>query len=66
VKLIAVSTSNGLLVCGLAPGEVFSIYNMSGQLHFKGKATATEELVPLRERGIYIVVAGERRVKAVY
>jgi hypothetical protein len=65
-KLYAVSTGSGLQVHGLVPGEVFSIYNISGQLQFKGKATATEQLVPLRERGVYIVVSGNRRVKTVY
>ena len=65
-KLYAVSTGSGLQVHGLVSGEVFSIYNMSGRLFFKGKATGAEETVPLRERGIYIVAAGERRVKVVY
>ena len=65
-KLYAVSAGGGLQVHGLVPGEVLSIYNMSGQLQFKGKATAPEQLVLLRERGIYIVVSGKQRVKAVY
>ena len=64
--LRAVSTSNGLQVFGLVPGEMFGIYDISGRLQFKGKATATEQLVPLRERGVYIAVSGNRRVKAVY
>jgi hypothetical protein len=64
--LYAVPASDGLQVYGLVPNEVFSIYNMSGQLRFSGKATAAEQLVPLRERGIYIVVSGNRSVKAAY
>jgi hypothetical protein len=62
----AVSTSSGLQVRGLVPGEMFGIYDISGRLQFKGKATAAEQLVPLRERGVYIAVSGNRRVKAVY
>jgi hypothetical protein len=65
-SLHATSTNGGLQVFGLVPGEVFSIYNLSGQLVYKGKAATPEQFVPLNVRGIYIVVAGERRVKAVY
>jgi hypothetical protein len=65
-KLQAISTGGGLQVRGLVQGEVLSIYNLSGQLVYNGKATASEQLVPLQVRGIYIVVAGERRVKAIY
>ena len=65
-KLRAVSTGGGLQVRGLVLGEMFSIYNISGQLQFSGKAAATEQLVPLRERGIYIVVSGNRSVKTIY
>jgi hypothetical protein len=64
--LYAVPSSDGLQVCGLVPDEVFSIYNISGQLLFSGKATAAEQLVLLRERGVYIVTTGNRSVRAVY
>jgi hypothetical protein len=60
------ATDSGLQISGLVSGELLSIYNMQGQLFYKGKATATEECIKLRERGIYIVVAGSRRVKAIY
>jgi hypothetical protein len=65
-KLQTISTDGGLQLRGLVPGETFSIYHISGHLHFKGKATATGQTVQLRERGIYIVVSGNHRVKAVY
>jgi hypothetical protein len=65
-KLYAVSTSGGLQLYRLVPGEWFSIYNVVGQLQFTGKAMANEQFVPLRERGVYIVVSGKQRVKVVY
>jgi hypothetical protein len=65
-KLYAVSTGGGLQVCGLIPGETLAVYSMSGQLIYSGKATATEQLVPLNVQGIYIAVSGNRRVKTVY
>ncbi|MDR2041676.1 MAG: hypothetical protein LBP98_05095 [Tannerella sp.] len=55
-----------LLITGLVQGEHFRIYNVQGQLIRQGKATATQERVPLHERGVYIVTAGNRVVKAVY
>jgi hypothetical protein len=64
--LYAVPIGDGLQVHGLVPGEVFSIYNISGQLLFSGKATANEQFVSLRERGVYIVTTGNRSVKAAY
>jgi hypothetical protein len=65
-KLYAVSAGDGLQLFGLVPDEVFSIYNMAGQLLFSGKATAAEHFVPLHERGVYIVVSGKQSVKAAY
>ncbi|GAB6394042.1 MAG: hypothetical protein MdMp024_0354 [Bacteroidales bacterium] len=56
----------GLLISGLTPGESFGIYNLQGQPAYQGKATSSEEQVYLREKGIYILVAGARRMKAVY
>jgi hypothetical protein len=65
-KLQVVSMDGGLQVRGLTPGEAFSIYNISGRLVYNSKAAATEQLVLLRERGIYIVLSGNRSIKAVY
>jgi hypothetical protein len=43
-----------------------SVYNLRGQLIYKVRATAAEQRVDLRERGIYVVVSGKNSVKAVY
>jgi hypothetical protein len=64
--LHAVPTSNGVMLTGLVPGEMFGVYNMQGQLFYKGKATSGKERIPLRNKGVYIVVAGDRTVKTVY
>jgi hypothetical protein len=61
-----VSTGRGLLVRGLVTGETFAVYNLYGQLVYTGKATGSEQLVPLNGRGVYVVTADSRRVKAVY
>jgi hypothetical protein len=65
-SLRAFSKEGGLHIIGLVPGEVFGVYNMQGKLCYKGKAITNEQTVSLRDRGIYIVVAGEKRVKALY
>jgi hypothetical protein len=65
-SLHAVSTENGLRIKGLVPNDVFSIYNMQGQLVYRGKAITTEQTVNLRGRGIYIVTTGGRQIKVVY
>ncbi|GAB6393955.1 MAG: Ig-like domain-containing protein [Bacteroidales bacterium] len=64
--LRTIPTSDGFTVTGLVAGEVFSVYNLQGQLVYQGRATASEEAVYLRNKGVYIVVAGAERVKAGY
>jgi anti-sigma28 factor (negative regulator of flagellin synthesis)/lipopolysaccharide export LptBFGC system permease protein LptF len=65
--LLKAWVSNGdLHVSGLVEGEVLSVYNMRGQLVYNGKATTAEQRINLRERGIYVVVSGNRRVKTAY
>jgi hypothetical protein len=64
--LRATSVPGALLITGLVPGEPFGIYNLQGQLIYHDKAKATEERVPLHERGVCIVTTGNRVVKAVY
>jgi len=50
--------SNGVLhINGLHPGESFTVYNLYGQLLYKGMATSTEVQVALRMKGVHIVVA---------
>jgi hypothetical protein len=60
------ATAAGLQVSGLIPGESLTLYNMQGSLIYNNKASANEQLLPLHEHGIYIVVAGKRTAKAVY
>ena len=56
--------SNGILhIIGLQPGEPLNIYNIAGQLVYEGVAKDEVEYVSISARGIYIVVAGEQRVK---
>jgi hypothetical protein len=64
--LRAHATAGGLQITGLIPGQPFALYNIEGQLFYKGKATATEARIPLRARGVYVVVSGKRILKAVY
>jgi hypothetical protein len=64
--LKAISGNGVLLLTGLIQGEHFRIYNLQGQPVYQGKATATEERVPLHERGVFIVTAGNRVTKVVY
>jgi hypothetical protein len=48
------------------PGEVLTLYNMQGQSVYTGKATAAEERIYLRVRGVYVVVNGGHSVKVAY
>ena len=64
--LRAISTDNGLLITGLIPGEVFSIFNIQGQLLYNSKAIASEQSVHLAKRGLYIIVADNRILKTKY
>jgi hypothetical protein len=65
-RLKATPVSGFLLITGLAEGEPFRIYNLQGQLIYQAKAGATEERVPLHQRGVYIVTAGKEAVKTAY
>jgi hypothetical protein len=64
--LHAYATDGSLKVSGLIPGESLTLYNMQGQPVYKGKATAGEQVFYPGGHGVYIVVAGNRTVKAVY
>jgi hypothetical protein len=64
--LQAIATASGLYISGLIPGETFSVYNLLGQLSYKGKATVSEQYINLRNRGIYIITNGNKTVKAIY
>jgi hypothetical protein len=60
------ATANGLQVSGLIPGESLILYNIQGSLIYNYKANTNEQFLPLREHGIYIVIAGARSAKAVF
>jgi hypothetical protein len=60
------AAAGGLRVTGLVPGESLTLYNMQGSLIYRDTSGATEQLVPLREHGIYIAIAGRRTAKAAY
>jgi M6 family metalloprotease-like protein len=62
--LKVVKADGGLYVYGLKPGTEFRIYNVSGLLIYHGKATETEQFVPLRDRGFYIISSNGSSVKA--
>jgi hypothetical protein len=64
--LLAVPGNEGICIFGLTPGETFSIYNSEGKLFRQGKAASAEERIYLRERGVYVVIAGKRKAKVVY
>ena len=58
--------SNGILhINGIQPDKPLHIYNLSGQLIYKGIAKAAQESVPVAARGIYIVTAGGQTVKVI-
>ena len=63
-SLKAWSDNNNIHISGLYRGELLSIYNLAGQILYQGIAKAEEERIALSIDGFYIVVAGERRVKA--
>ena len=65
-KPLRVFTSNGLMhISGLIPGETIYIYNALGGLVYQGTATGNEMDISLNVKGIYVVRAGDRAVKAI-
>lgn len=57
---------DGILhIDGLVAGEAFSIYGIGGQLIYSSVATADEQIVPLTGKGVYIIAAGNKRVKVI-
>jgi hypothetical protein len=76
--LRVIAVGDGFLIRGIVPGEMLSVYNIQGQLIYRTEAahgrdaarhvstTTTEQRVPVHVRGVYIIVSGERTVKAVY
>jgi M6 family metalloprotease-like protein len=65
-SLKVVKADGGLYVYGLTPGLEFRIYNVSGILVYKGKATATEQFVALSERGFYLIISEGTNAKVAF
>jgi hypothetical protein len=61
--LYARATDGVLHISGLHSGEAFLIYSINGQLIYKGIARTGEEEVTLPADGVYILAAGEERIK---
>jgi endo-1,4-beta-xylanase len=61
--LQAVAYNGSLLVSGLNIGDYLYIYNLSGMLVYKAKATSADVIIDL-ERGLYIIESGRQTVKA--
>ena len=62
------SQSGGLLVEGVTDGAIIRVYNPLGQLLHWHEAQPGEKshLVPLAERGAYLVTDGKRTEKVLY
>ncbi|GHT35459.1 hypothetical protein AGMMS49574_24900 [Bacteroidia bacterium] len=65
-SLKAWATNGNLYVSGLHAGESLRVFNVTGQLIHKSVASDTEQQISLRNRGIYIIVARQRCIKAIY
>lgn len=63
--LLSAWVAGGVLhISGLRSGEAFDIYTIQGQLIYKGIARTGNEAVTLASTGgVYILSAGERRIK---
>jgi hypothetical protein len=64
--LIASVSDNILKVSGLFAGESLRVYNLQGIAIYDQIARTTEQSLDLPARGVYVVVAGNRVIKAVY
>ena len=56
-------TNNILHVSGLPIGCKLNIYNMTGRLIYSCKIKAEEEMIPFKESGIFVIVAGNNSIK---
>jgi hypothetical protein len=66
-KTLKAWTQNGRLhVSGLAVGQVWRVYNISGSLVYHSMAESDEANIALPVRGIYIVQSANAVVKTMY
>jgi hypothetical protein len=65
--LLKATVTNGVLrIGGITAGEPVSVYNVQGTIIYRRTAVAGEQNIPLPVRGVYVVVAGEKKLKVVY
>jgi uncharacterized repeat protein (TIGR02543 family) len=58
---------NGLLkITGIAAGESVAVYSAQGTTVYRQAAVSGEQNIQLPVRGVYVVVAAEKKVKVVY
>ncbi|MDR1121753.1 MAG: hypothetical protein LBM08_12655 [Dysgonamonadaceae bacterium] len=61
------SLVNGVLtIGGLASGEQITVCNAQGTVIYRQSAQASEQHILLPARGIYLLVAGDKKIKIVY
>jgi hypothetical protein len=60
---ITPAAGGGLLVSGLTPGKIFSIYTLQGQLLYQASAASPEAYIHLQEKGVYILMHQDRTYK---
>jgi hypothetical protein len=58
--------SDGVFISGLVLDEVYTVFDLSGRLVYQRKASAPEEFVPLRERGIYLLKRRNKTCKFLF
>ena len=59
--------SQGLLhISGLIPGDLLTLYSMTGTLIYQTTPVTNEITIPLTAKGIYIAKAGNKTVKVIY
>jgi len=64
--LTAWMRDGNLYVKGLTPGQPWSVYNLSGVLIYRANANGSEANIPLTERGVYVILSGNKTRKVVY
>ena len=64
-SLNAYSTKGMMQINGLLTGQSLYIYSINGQLVYQGIANAEQEQIPVATSGVYVVVAGEQKVKVI-
>ncbi len=60
------SVENELYVYGFQTGDVLSVYNLQGVLLYTVKAEQNIARIPLKEKGIYLIKAGNKTAKFNY